>query len=187
MTDLVRVRTIFTGVAGTPWYSNLYFMGAGVAINVANCHAQVAAFWNAYKPNVTTAVSYTVEGDVPTIDDATGNITGVTSVTPVTAACTGVGDSLPYQTQGLIRLYTNTFISGRRLRGRVFLVAPLESLSTTALPTAAYVSSMNAAATTMKGAPGAQLAVYSRTHHTSAAVQTVSTWSQWAVQRSRRD
>jgi len=25
MTDLRRIRTVFTGVAGTPWYSNLYF------------------------------------------------------------------------------------------------------------------------------------------------------------------
>ena len=45
MATLARVRTIFTGPAGSPWYSNLYFDAAtGTAQNAADA---AAPFWGA--------------------------------------------------------------------------------------------------------------------------------------------
>ena len=187
MVDMARIRTVFTGVAGTPWYSNLYYTGAGAALNPANAHALVAAFWNAYKPNVTSAVTYTVQGEIPIIDDVSGNITSTVTVAAVTAPCTGAGDSLPFATQGLVRLLTSSFINGRRVRGRLFLPAPLESLSTSAVPTGALITAVNTTATTMMGSPGQQLNVWSRKNGVAVAVTSVSMWNQWAVMRSRRD
>ena len=116
-----------------------------------------------------------------------GEQTGAFSTTPQTAVGQASGDPLPYATQGLMRLFTPSFINGRQIRGRAFIPGAVEAASTGAVPIAGYLTAVNSAGGALLGGAAPQLAVWSRTHAAASAVASVSTWSQWAVLRSRRD
>jgi hypothetical protein len=188
MTVIQRIRTVFTGVAGTPWYSNLY-----VTATEADAQAEVNiidGFWEDIKAQMKSTVNWTVEGTVANIDDATGQIVGFSSNDSQTGSGADVGDALPYATQGLIRLRTGVFMGGREVRGRFNVPAPTENQSSDAKPNSGYLTDLQTAindrllgATGLNGA----LVVYSPTNATSVPVSEGSVAPFWAVLRSRRD
>jgi len=188
MTDLRRIRTVFTGVAGTPWYCNMYFTWVSSTEQAAL--DAVGDFWTAIISHINDAVTGTVEGDIPVVDDATGNIINMESATPETINFSGAGGITPPASQGLINTLTDTFIGGRRLRGKVYL----PGIITGALGTNGAVAPANAtiwnnamAALVAASASPGPLRVYSPTHATSAVVTAHNVKSQFAVLRSRRD
>ena len=186
---LLRVRTVFTGVTGSPWLSTLYFLPEAVDATQADADAAVVKagdFWDALRPQISSLVSFLSEPQVADLA-LSGEQVGAFSTTPVGATGQAAGDPLPYATQGLMRLFTPSFINGRQVRGRAFIPGGVEAASTAGVPIGAYTTAANAAGTALLGGVGPQLAVWSRTYAAASAVASVSTWSQWAVLRSRRD
>lgn len=182
----LRVRSVHTGVAGSPYYSAFYFSGTGAAQG-AIAHERVHGFWTALGGVITTAMTTTTQGDVEEIDEATGQVIAVYPVTPSGRVGGATGDLLPFATQGLIQLRTGTFINGRELRGRIFIPGAVEGAQTTGQPAGAYRTTLQTAADGLVGTTGPQLLIYSRTHRTSSTVKAATAWTQWAVLRSRRD
>jgi len=179
---------VFTGVAGTPWYSNLYF--TWVSGTEATALAEVGDFWTEVLNGIGTAVSGVVEGDIPVIDDATGNIQFMESTADESLNFTGSGNVLPPANQGLINALTDTFLNGRRLRGKVF-VPGLVSSAANADGTVATIyrtlfATMGTNLIAATSSPG-PWRIYSPTHGTSAVVSSVSSPASFAVMRSRRD
>lgn len=117
---MYRIRTVFTGVAGSPWYSNLYFDPAEGDAPVSTAQA-VAAFWEDLEGDIANNVSWSIDPSVPTIDPATGDTTDYTTVNVAGGQGTNLGVLLPIATQGLITLRTSATIRNRRLIGRIFV------------------------------------------------------------------
>lgn len=187
-TIMARIRTVFLGVAGTPWYSNQYvdYSEETVQDDVNS----VGEFWDALASAIASGVSWTVQGEVAHIDDSTGQTTGVTSVSSVTGAGTDTHDPLPWATQGLIRLRTGVYIGGRELRGRIYVPGLTEQNSGAGVPQTAMVEAMtNAASSSLLGPTGlnGSLRVFSKKNLKSNYVVTAQAWNQWASLRSRRD
>lgn len=198
---ILRIRTVFTGVAGAPWYSNLYFGPPADPTNAQQCVDAVGAFWATLATNLRLGVAFNVEGDVPAINEADGKITDQITVTPVTGGGTNAGDPLPPYTQALIRLSTNAFVNGRRVRGRIFVPGQVESNNVSGNPAGAFVTGVAAAAQALINNLDTELVVWARPFEgdplsvppkparlgTYAGAVTATMWTAWSVLRSRRD
>lgn len=184
---MIRVRTLWSGVAGAPLYTNHHFLGLLDASTAAAAVANVEDFWNALEPSISSAFTYVIEGDVYEIAEASGEPTGVEVVTSVTGGGTNAGDGLPHANQGLISWSTGVFIAGRQLVGRTNVPGPTESSSNAlGVPLGPYVDALNAAAVAML-ASAPSLAVYSRTAGVAHAVIGGTGRDYFAILRSRRD
>jgi len=186
----MRVRTVLSGVPGTPYYSNLWFTGDAGGADAQDCLDNVSAFFNSLESTMISTCTWQTEGDVALIESTTGELVGNASGTPGSGVGTVSGDPMPWANQGLLRLLTDTYVGGRRLRGRFFNPAQVEANSTLGVPIGAYVTGLNtigAALITSSAADSAEWIVYSRKNHVYGIVTAVDTWGQWAVLRSRRD
>jgi hypothetical protein len=183
-----RIRTVFSGVAGTPWYSNMYYSEA--AGDFQGCADAVAAFWGAVDARIDNSVSWVIESDVTVLEWTTGVIDSVETITPGFGSGGGTSDPLPYATQGLVHWLTGDFVNGRQLRGRTFIPGLCEDDNTSAgvmvSTTATIIQNAANALITASGTNG-PLMIYSPTNHVAEAVQAATVPVKWAVLRSRRD
>jgi hypothetical protein len=187
-TAMNRVRTVWTGVAGAPYYTNMYFNDDNTITPAQDAVNAVGTFWSALSGNIVNTVSYTVQGDVARINVATGQLQGAWAVTPVTAAGTAAVDQLPRQVQGLVRWETGTVVSGRFLRGRTFIPGLGETLNNPGgVPTPTLVALFGTAGAALIADTGNELLVWSRAHGVANPVVSATGWSQWATLRTRRD
>ena len=198
---VARIRTIFTGVAGTPWYSNLYFLDSGSTPIASLASGWVKDFWDDIAPFMLSTVRYTLETLVPTYDEATGNLTRQTAVAPLTGTGSDSTTALPWATQGLIRLRTAGIVNNRAVHGRIFVPGAPEVQSDNGVPVTGYKSGLQAAINTLIASSTSTLAIWARPFPgdltatppkparagSQHAVSTADVWAQWAVMRSRRD
>lgn len=178
-----RVRTVFTGVAGSPWVSNLYW-DESFAATAEDAHDATVDFWAALRSVITQAASYTVEAEVVrylTPD----TIVSFHAVTPVSNTCTAAGDMLPSQNQGLISWASSQIHNNRRITGRTFIPGPVESSSSNmGRPEGAYMTALGNAVSAISGRG---LVIPSRAANAFANVTVAQPRGYWAVLRSRRD
>lgn len=197
---LARIRTVFAGVPGTPWYSNMYFQNDGGTSIATSATTWVTAFWTAISPSMAPGITWTTDPEVPTFNQLDGKITKTDAVTPGTGTASGADQALPYSNQALIRLLTNQFVNGRRVRGRIFVPGMREVDNTSGLPSPALRTVLGNAATALITSGTGTLAVWARPFNpdppdplkparlgSQHAVQTAQVWTQWSVLRSRRD
>jgi len=188
MAQIRRIRTVMTGVAGTPWYSNFYFTWVN---GTESDHVDlVSAFWGSLANLIDNGVLLTIEGDTAVINDANGEITGVEVAAPGSVAGTATDAALPPATQAIGHLLTGTFVGGRQVRGRCFVPGLTIKSNTTA------GSLLNTSQSTLQasfddliadsGTPG-PLRVLSRVHASSYIVDAAVVPVKFAVLRSRRD
>lgn len=183
---MLRVRTTFGGITGTPYLSTMYFTGDDSPAGAAAANAAVGAWWGAIDNSLINGITWATEGDVDELTVA-GVLTNSYGVTPVTGVGTVVGALAPPATQALVRWRTGTFIGGRELRGRTFIPGIPTSMISAGMPTGTLATNMNANITALLGAAGPDLAIWSKVNSTAANVDSGSLWSQFAVLRSRRD
>lgn len=180
-----RFRVVWTGVAGTPAYSNFYFINGGAGINAQGAALRSMIFngRSMFLDNVTA----NFEPDVPTIDSVTGDIqySAVSPLDPVTGVNTD--DPLPPATQILVRMGTGQYQNGRELRGRWFVPYIGRNLVTNGQLDPLTVTSINNFVSPLIIGSSNTWCVWSRKTGAVAAVESVSTWNQFAVLRSRRD
>ena len=183
---MLRVRTIFAGPTGAPWYNNLHFVGA-TAADAAAAHSAVTTFWSAVDGWVTNQVTWVCEGIVAEIDLATGQQVDAHVVPQTTGAGAQSGEPMPWASQALIRLHTLIYQNGRSVRGRIYVPGLVITALASGLLDATVASALDVAAEALVDDAGTQLAVYSRTTASAVEVDAASVWNQWAVMRSRRD
>ena len=187
MGTLFRVRVGWTGtLPGVPYLSTLFF-GSGSYVE-QDAVDSTRAFLNSAKGLWSTALTATVEPEVSLIDDVTGALVGVTSVTPPgSVAGENSNEPLPVASQGLARLSTSTVAGGRILKGHMFIPAPTADLNDNGAPTSGYVSVLASKVADFIDDTTSELRVWSRTHGVSGLVTSGSAAPYWAVLRSRRD
>jgi hypothetical protein len=202
VTEVRRVRGVWTGIAGSPYLSTWYFeneIGKSDQIVTA-----LRKFLTTLRPCFYLGLSVNLEAshDILTAED--GKLLGSESSTPGAAITgTGSGELLPPQCQGVMKLSTAGIVNGRRVRGRFFVPAPTE-LSSDGTPSATFKDAINTAGSTLvvDTVSTGQWVVFSRPLEADQipqgsdlepregsihVVQTATAWNKFGIQRRRRD
>lgn len=188
MTLQYEVRTAHTGVTVVGGgLTTMYFNAAGR--DPQELVDAVRTFWTATIAQRVVGTQSTPLGFVRTIENTTGEVTAVTAVNPGAGINgTAGGAPLPPATQGLLRLRTGVIVRNRVLQGKIFLPGVPVSFSSDGIPSTAYRTAYDTAA---GGLISNALTIYSRPRGglpgSGGAVGSASTWSKFAVLRSRRD
>lgn len=186
-----------TGVAGSPWYSNMYFRNDTNVDQSAGLTNRVRTFWDTCRNHMTFGLQMVVESEIPVIDERDGKMIGLHVGAGASVVGNGTGETLPTATQALVQWFTNGIVNGRKVRGRTFVPGMMEANNSGGLPTGTIDSALQTAANTLI-ATAPFLVVWSRPVSgeepgtvarvgTAHNVLSSNVWAQWAVLRSRRD
>lgn len=198
MAVIMRSAATLTGSAfAEPGLTQMWWSPGTVGGSTADATDILARFracWEAAKSLIDQTITIDYDPICIAVEATTGVLTGAFAGTdPSSTVCTGTGDALPRQTQGLVRLQTSTVIDGRRLRGRIYVPGPLEAANTaTGIPSSSYTSTITAGFATIftPGATGSNAVIWHRPQAGSggnaAVITGVSTATTWSVLRSRR-
>lgn len=187
MATLMELRTVWVGVAGSPYYTTLRAFHGNDLTPEAFSDAWDACL-TARAVDFPSFISATIESELRLIDSVTGDLTGTEVTTGNTFAGSSSGDPLPRASQALIRWSTPAIVAGRRLRGRTFLPCIIESFNTVnGKPDASLLSAWATNLSTFISACQGELCIWSPTHGSVANVTGGVLWDEWAVMRSRRD
>lgn len=184
---MLRVRAVWTGVAGTPWYTNLYFDGSG-SVDAQAAAENVHTFLSGAAFQFQNGIRIDVEAFVAVVDPVSGDVTGGFTVDPGdTIAGQLVDEVLPPATQSLTTFKTPVYVGGRNIQGKCFLGGYTEAgNSSPGVFRDSYRASLVEAWNDLL-ATGPDLVVWSRKNGQFAPVSSVIVQSKWAVLRSRRD
>lgn len=186
MVNINRVRVVWTGVAGSPYYTSLYTLAGALTAEQAADDAE--ALVDACRFQVSNQVTARIEQEVAVIDAATGLIVSVEAVPGATLPMSGGSSVSSLATQGLVRLLTGQFAGGRQIRGRVSWPAvPPSAIGPNGRPTADYLSTMDSSWAAYLVLTGPAAVVWSRKNGIAVPISQATTWSEFSVLRSRRD
>lgn len=120
MPNVYRVRTVLTGVAGSPWYSNLHFQPPPEH-GIASLTTLVRNFWVGIGGVIGTPIKAQVDPDIIVMDEATGQTTDVVTSPTAVVNFEQPGPLGPNASQGLIRINTGQYRNGRKVIGHMFI------------------------------------------------------------------
>lgn len=198
MAVIMRSAALLTGTSFLePGLTSLWWAPGTVGGSVADATdilARFRAIWEAAKASISTGVTIDYDPICLAVEATTGVLVGAFAGTdPSSTVCTATGDGLPRQTQGLLRWSTSSVVDGRRLRGRMFIPCPPESLNdASGVPSSSYVTNITAAGGTIftAGATASSAVIWHRpkpgSAGTSALITGASCATTWSVLRSRR-
>lgn len=184
---MLRVRSLFTGVPGSPYYSNLFFDGE-LSTDAAAAQDAVNDFFSTVMVLCAPPIVVQVEPFVASVDPATGDVVGGFTTPPQPQiGGTGAGSPIPPSSQMLAQLRTGVYAGGREIRGKFNLPYVTEEQNVGAgVPAPGAQAALLAGFNTML-ASGPDLLVFSRKNGSAPAVSSVTISNKWAVLRSRRD
>lgn len=156
-----RVRTVFTGPAGSPWLSTAWF-DADVAFVAQDWADATGDFWQAADSGMDDTVSWTTEPEILILDEVTGEPSAVQVTTPSTGAGSQAGERAPTLLQALVRWRTGSFVDGREVRGRWFIPGLSELVLVDGVLESGYTTALSAAAATYIAYPGVSPVVWQR-------------------------
>ena len=187
VTTVARVRTLWTGVAGSPAYSNFFFDATSTDAGVYQ--AQVLEMWVAGRAALRSGLTIAMVNPIPIIDVATGEVVDVAVGDGGSTTGTDTGDALPPANALLARMHTGVFVGGREIRGRCFVPYFTEASNSGGQPSSATVSGWNGLFTDLQAIDNANgaMTVYSRAHARAEYISAFDVWNQWGSVRSRRD
>jgi hypothetical protein len=201
LVSLVRVQTLWTGIAGSPYYTNLYAIGP-LATNNGN---DLATAWRVFLTSLTSLLASpmvaTIDPELLEFDETTGAVTGAGSTTQAPVPFSGLGDQLPHANQALVQWTTNGIVHNRRVRGRTFIPGCLEAQNgPTGDPSAVIGGPLQSAIDALLVSMSGRMRIWSQPLSddppsptnpnrpgSAWAVQSGKVSPKWAVLRSRRD
>lgn len=184
MVTLGRTQTVLTGVAGAPYYSNLYW---DTGYSAAEAVEHTAELWEILDNRIVNEVAWEVSGIVEYFDDSDGIIIGAVVTDAVVGAGEAGGEMLPSSTQVLVKWRTGVYSGGREIRGRTFVPALDVFMNDEGSVEAVARGDLSDELATWLGGLAFPPRIWSRTHGDSAVVAAAEVWEQFAVLRSRRD
>jgi hypothetical protein len=187
MAQLYEVQTVWSGVAGSPYYTTARGLLTGGTTPQEMADA-MEDFLIAIAPVTDARLVAVINNEVRVIESTDGETQAVLTISGATKTMTGSGDPLPSLAQLLVRYQTGVFTSGRQIRGRWFIPGQLEANNTSVgLPSAGLVTGVDTAAGAFVTACAGDFVIYSPTHRVYASVQGASVAGDWSFLRSRRD
>lgn len=187
MALMYRVKTLFTGESGAPYYNQTYW-AESVFYDAAGATSAIHDFWDDMKGLLTSSLTISWPDPVDLVDIDTGAITGTTTSSPSSVVGTNSAPVLPFSTQGLAVFLTGQYVAGRQLIGRM----NIPGLCTDSLSSGQFQESNRgdtASRIEALSASGLEktMLVYSPTHHVVAPITASRVNIKFAVLRSRRD
>nr|CRY97448.1 hypothetical protein [uncultured prokaryote] len=180
-----RVRTVWTGVPGSPAYTNLYaVLGDGTP---GEFHDAVSSMIGSLSSVVDQDVTWTVESEIPVIDTVTGEVQSVEAVVPTTGTGETHDGLLPPATSILMKWRTGVFLAGRQIQGRTYLPYIGANVSADGNVYPASITSVRNAMSVYVTALDGQAVVWSRKNGVAVPINSWDCWNKFAVMRSRRD
>ena len=124
MANILRATAVWSGFSGAPGYTNFYFRSALIGTPLANAATgKTRAFFQTMAELLPTGVSVTVDPVVAEIDEETGLQGDEFNSATAPAVVIGSAPGERSAPSGLcVNWRTSTFLSGRRVRGRTFIV-----------------------------------------------------------------
>lgn len=192
MTTIARIRCAWSGFVGAPGVSTFYCLDA------ATFRPDLLDFWAAINETFPTNVTITIPNTGDLVDDTTGANTGVWTDGSVVTQVGGTAGVYSAPTGAVVIWGTDTFLSGRRVQGRTFLV-PLGGacFEDNGSISASVLGILNGAATGLPAATAGQQQLLHRptlagspsgvTPGSSVPVTSARVPDLAAVLRSRRD
>jgi len=159
MPSMQRVTATWTGFAGAPGTTTLWFQGSSIIAPTA-----IKPFFDAFAPYIPPAVSIQVNGNGELVDPLTGEVTGTWpgAAAGVTVG-TGTASTLLLTEGPMMGLDTGAYRRGHQVRGRIFLIPCLAAaVSSTGAVAAPVITAMNTAATNLISVSGSQWGVFHR-------------------------
>lgn len=156
--NIQRIRVVWSNFPGAPGYSNFY--AQDTPPNTLN--AALRVFFDSVKALVAGSAVFTFPTASDTIDMSNGKIVGQVPLTAVaTVTATGSGN-FSGGSGAVVDWLTGSFVRGRRLRGRTFLVPLTQGTqdSNGSLATASQTT-IQTAATALVTAAGGTMHIYS--------------------------
>lgn len=190
---MLRVRTNISGLIQGPGVSTFHFEGDDSTVAQAASTA-TKVFWEAVRGKITAGITISGDTEVANVNEATGHQAGIFTVTPWSTVTNGGVSPCPHAVNGLVTWRTGVFYDNpdptkpsKELKGRTFIPLPDIGQLSNGAPITAYVTALNAAAAALIADSSCELMVYSKVHAAASTVTSGSTWSKFAVLRSRRD
>lgn len=179
---MLRLRVNWSGL--NQGFSVMHFLGEP---STAQASADaLSAFLDDLRAVTVSTQQMRVDPEVSEVDEVTGNIVGVSTVTTATMDGENATAPVPQAAQALFRWRTGYYAGGREIRGRTFvpgLAAPASSATGELLP--ATADQLAVAATALVAASA--LGVWSPARGRIEVVTSSSVWGEFAVMRSRRE
>jgi hypothetical protein len=156
---IYQVRTNWTGSFGATDSVMHFDQVSGTAQQAATA---VMNMWQSIDNALHSSVSWALDTDVRTLNEATGALSAIATVSAASATGSGTGDYVDLL-QGLIVWNTGEVVDGRLLRGRTFIPGITEaSVDTTGRPTSGFASVVNTAVSTLIADVNSQPVVWHR-------------------------
>lgn len=120
MGNIHQIPVQWTGWSGAPAYSNFYVRAAPTTTVLD----YVYGFFNASKSLFNNGITWTVPSAGNVLDEVTGDIQGIWTALPTTATVSGGAGASVYAAPAgyCVAWRSATFISGRRVIGKTFMV-----------------------------------------------------------------
>lgn len=182
---MLRVRVTWSGIGGTPYLSTFYFDGL-TQTDADNAVTAVGTALALYDGLVDNQVTWATDPEVPVMDEATGQSISAFSTTPLSGTGAQSSSNLPFATQGLLRLRTGVFVSGREIRGRLFLPGLVSASNTDGTVTPANKANIDSWFDGLRTDANSVWVVWSRKNGQVATITSNVMWTQWASLRTRR-
>jgi len=191
---ILRITANWTGFVGAPGYTNLHFLDVAASQGERDdTAAAVRAFFGSVSNLMPGVVSITFPTSADILDEETGQLVESVPMAAQTVVTGGGSSTYAAPVGAVVGWSTNTIISGRRLRGRTFLV-PLSTgsyQSDGSLVATSVTTLANAAAALVANTGGVPLVVWSRPRPGQVGAAGIVTGAtvpdRAAVLRSRRD
>lgn len=199
--SLVRVQTTWTGVAGSPYYTNLYAIGPLTTNNGEDLAAAWFTFLGSLSGTLSGGMVATIDPELLEFNETDGAVTGAATRTTSIVNFSATGDVLPRANQLLLQWTTNGIVNNRRVRGRTFLPGALESHNSSAgTPLTVLGTPVNSAIAALLTTMSGRMRIWAQPHTATPEkpkpvtrpgsawpVQTGAIAPYWAILRSRRD
>lgn len=188
---MLEVISNWTSPGKSPKVSVMYFEGTDAPAAVGAV-SDTKNLWEFLKGGLTTSTSVAVSGEVRHIDEATGALLGVLTVTPPAPSQGTVSEPAAADaTQYLLRWTTGQVVGGRLLRGRTFIPGvPLTSIQNGNVAATIKTSFDTDIASWLSATPGLVIWHRPKLIPASAGVAHPVTggtvWTEFGVQRGRR-
>lgn len=176
------------GSSGTSSHSENVFCFDSVAFDPADAANALEQFYIAWCARCPSGAQFSLDTDIREVNTATGQTINISTFGPsdlFTLPGTGGGTRLPDATAVVVRWRSGSYLAGKPVNGRTYLPYGNTSNGEGGLSGTAMTVMNTAATTFLSTADG--FSVWSRTHGEMRAVSAASTWSEYGVQRRRRD
>lgn len=181
---MLRVRINWTGL--NTGFSVWHFDGPDTQTGANDAAAAAATWCGAVDNFLRVNQAWAIDPEVQQVSVLTGQVEAVYTVTGGSGTGADSGDAVPNAAMILVRWRTGVFLSGRELRGRTFIPGCTEtSVDANGNLGSTAIAAINTANATLIS--GSEFGIYSPTKNAYSDASSGSTWSEFAVLRSRRE